>query len=220
MRSTLLIGMGGLLGLATPPSHSHVLRWVMRFGGMGLFGVSFLDASIIPLPIPGSTDLLLLAMVVRGANPWLMTLAAAAGSIVGGYFTWRTGAKGEEVALKRHLPARYIDRPSRWVKAHGVVAVAVASLLPPPVPLLPFVLAAGALGVPRSKFLLSFGAARTARYAFVAWMGVVYGGRIESLWSTYLAPWSQVIVWTVVGLFAAGILFGIWKFRRQRRATA
>lgn len=216
MRSLIGSGRERLLGLAASPTHSHAMRWVMRFGGMGLFAVSALDASIIPLPIPGSADLLLLALVVRGGNPWLLAFAASSGSILGGYLTWRTGAKGGEVALKRHVPARYTARPMRWVKDHGMAAVAGAALLPPPVPLLPVLLGAGALGISRGKFLLSFAAARSSRYAFVAWLGVFYGRRIERFWSRYLADWTTPILWTIVAIFVAGILFSIWKIRRPR----
>lgn len=219
MRSLIGTGRERLLAFAASPTHSHTLRWVMRFGGMGLFVISALDASIIPLPIPGSTDLLLLALVVRGGNPWLLAFAASSGSILGGYLTWRTGAKGGEVALKRHVPARYTARPMRWVKDHGMAAVAGAALLPPPVPLMPVLLGAGALGITRGKFLFPFAAARSSRYAFVAWLGVSYGSRIEHFWSRYLADWTKPIIWTIVGIFVAGILFSIWKMRRHGRTS-
>ena len=46
-------------------AHSaHGLHWLMGFGTMGLFVVSAIDSSIIPLPVPGSTDLLLILLVV------------------------------------------------------------------------------------------------------------------------------------------------------------
>jgi membrane protein YqaA with SNARE-associated domain len=209
----------GFLAMAAPPrhhSHSAVLRWAMRLGGVGIFFVSVLDASIIPLPIPGSTDLLLLAMTARGANPWILGFAASAGSLVGGYLTWRTGAKGGEVAIKRYIRQRYIARTNRWVSDHGMLAVTVASLLPPPVPLLPFVLAAGALGVRQRDFLVSFGLARTGRYALVAWLGATYGPAIVRLWSHYLSNWGGTIAWVVAGVFVAGIAFAIWKWRQMR----
>jgi membrane protein YqaA with SNARE-associated domain len=71
----------------------------MGFGGMGLFAVSVIDSSIIPLPVPGSSDLLLILLVAHRANPVLMAIAAILGSILGGYLTWGTGSKGGEAAL-------------------------------------------------------------------------------------------------------------------------
>src|SRR5271163_3512823 len=80
-------------------SHSgHGLHWLMGFGTMGLFVVSLIDSSIIPLPVPGSTDLLLILLVAHGANPVLAAIVATVGSILGGYLTWGTGSKGGEAA--------------------------------------------------------------------------------------------------------------------------
>jgi membrane protein YqaA with SNARE-associated domain len=78
---------------------AHGLHWLMGFGTMGLFVVSVIDSSIIPLPLPGSTDLLLILLVAHRAEPVLAALAAFVGSIVGGYLTWKAGAKGGETAL-------------------------------------------------------------------------------------------------------------------------
>ena len=140
---------------------AHGLHWLMGFGTLGLFGVSLIDSSIIPLPVPGSTDLLLILLVVLGANPVFAAVAAILGSILGGYLTWGAGAKGGEAALHRYLPKRFARRLSGWVENNGTLAVTTSALLPPPFPLMPFLLAAGALGVSRKKFLVSFSLART-----------------------------------------------------------
>lgn len=201
---------------ALPHPRSHVMRWLRGFGAPGLFAVSVVDASPIPLPFPGSTDLLLLVLVAHGSIPWLMTLAASSGSLLGGYLTWRAGEKGGEVAIKRHVSSRYTARLSGWVEDHGMLAVAIASVLPPPVPLTPFLLAAGALGVERRKFLVSFGVARSVRYGLVAWLGATYGRAVVREWSRYLADWGTTITWATIALFAGAILFGVWRFRVQR----
>src|ERR1700722_17798110 len=153
---------------------AHGLRWLMGFGTLGLFVVSTIDSSIIPLPLPGSTDLLLILLVVHRADPVLAALAAFAGSIVGGYLTWKAGAKGGEAALHRYLPKRFARRLTGWVEKNGTLAVATSALLPPPFPLMPFVLASGALGVSRKTFLVSFSLARTLRYSLIAWLSAIY----------------------------------------------
>jgi membrane protein YqaA with SNARE-associated domain len=206
---------------ARPVHRAHGLHWLMGFGGMGLFAVSAIDSSIIPLPVPGSSDLLLILLVAHHANPVLMAVAAILGSILGGYLTWGTGSKGGEAALHRYLPKRFAQRLSRWVEKNGMLAVTTSALLPPPFPLMPVLLAAGALGVSRRKFLLSFSLARTFRYALVAWLAAAYGAAMVRAFRHYLAGWSTVFMWVYLGLVAAGVLFGFWKFRReQRRHTA
>jgi membrane protein YqaA with SNARE-associated domain len=199
---------------------AHGLHWLMGFGTIGLFVVSVIDSSIIPLPLPGSTDLLLILLVVHRADPVLAALAAFVGSIVGGYLTWSAGAKGGEAALHRYLPKRFTRRLTGWVEKNGMLAVSTSALLPPPFPLMPFVLAAGALGVSRRKFFISFGLARALRYALVTWLAVAYGTAMVRAFRHYLSGWSTILMWVYLGLMVAGILYGVWKFRREGRRAA
>lgn len=202
-------------------AHSaHGLHWLMGFGTMGLFVVSGIDSSIIPLPLPGSTDLLLILLVVHHADPVFAALAAIGGSIFGGYLTWSAGSKGGEAALRRYLPTRFARRLTGWVEKNGTLAVSASALLPPPFPLMPFLLASGAFGVSRRKFLISFGLARAFRYSLVTWLALAYGRAMVRAFRHYLSGWSTILMWAYLGLMVAAILYGFWKFRRQDRSPA
>lgn len=210
--------VGYLQNTAAKHAHRHLLpRWLIHLGIPGVFAVSAIDASIIPLPLPGSTDILVLLLAAQHAIFWLLWLAAVSGSILGGYLTWSTGKKGGETMLERYVPKRFLTPISGWIKKHGIMSLCVASVLPPPIPLMPFLLTAGALGMPRRQFLIAFGAARAFRYGLIVWIGVTYGRHVLRLWSRYLAGWSDVILWAFLGLLAAAIAFGIWKYRRDQR---
>lgn len=191
--------------------------WLTHLGPLGLFAVAVIDSSVIPLPLPGSTDLLLLWLVSHSGNPWLLAPCAIAGSLLGGYTTWDAGRRGGEAALRRHVPARILGRIIRWVERHRILAVFLPAMLPPPIPLLPFAVAAGALGVSRQRFLAVYGAARSLRYSFIAWLGVVYGRRIVLMWTGVLQAWSTPLLCVFVGLLAIGICYGIWKMRGLRK---
>ena len=119
--------------------------------------------------------------------------------------------------VQRYVPARFLKKLEGWVKRNGMLTVGIACILPPPIPLMPFLLCAGALGVERNRFLASFSVSRGLRYGLEAWLGVVYGRRVIRLWSHYLAGWSDVILWTFLSLLAAAIVFGIWKYRHDQR---
>ena len=192
----------------------------MHLGALGLFSVAVIDSSVIPLPLPGSTDLLLLWLVAHGGNPWLSALCAIAGSVFGGYTTWHIGRVSGEAALRSYVPARLLSRIVRWVERHPILSVFLPAVLPPPIPLLPFALASGALGVSRKRFLVIFGVARCLRYSFIAWLGVIYGRRIVGLWSESLQKWSSLLLCVFVALLAAGICFGIIKIRGMRKIDA
>ena len=200
--------------------HALVPPWLMHMGILGLFFVAVVDSSVVPLPLPGSTDLLLLWLVAHSGNPWLLAPCAIAGSILGGYTTWHIGRRGGEAALRRYVPARLLRPIVGWVERHRILAVFLPAVLPPPIPLLPFALASGALGVSRRRFLLVFGAARSLRYSFIAWLGVAYGRRLVHLWSASLQQWSTPLLTVFVILLVAGASYGIWKVRGLRKIDA
>ena len=109
---------------------------------------------------------------------------------------------------------------SGWVEHHRILAVFLPAVLPPPIPLLPFALAAGALGVARRRFLVVYGSARTLRYSLIAWLGVVYGRHAIRMWSGTLQQWSTPLIFAFAGLLVAGTCFGIWKVSGLRKIDA
>ena len=125
--------------------HPLAPNWLTHLGALGLFSVAVVDSSVIPLPLPGSTDVLLLWLVAHSGDPWLLAPCAIAGSILGGYTTWHIGRRGGEEALRQYVPARLLGPIAGWVERHRILAVFLPALLPPPIPLLPFALASGAL---------------------------------------------------------------------------
>jgi membrane protein YqaA with SNARE-associated domain len=195
-------------------------HWIMHLGALGLFFVAVLDSSVIPLTLPGSTDLLLLVLVAHGGDPLLLAACAIAGSILGGYTTWHIGRRGGEAALRNYVPARLLGPIVVWVERHRFLAVFLPALIPPPIPLLPFALASGALGVSRRRFLVVFSAARSLRYCFVAWLGVTYGRRIVYSFSGGVQKWSTLLLCAFFSLLLAGLCFGIWKVRGLRKIDA
>ena len=208
------------VNLLAPAAHHQIVpHWAIRFGIPGLFLVSAIDASIVPLAVPGSTDLLLLWLVSHNGNPWLLASSAAAGSLVGGYLTWALGKKSGEAALERWVPARILERIVNWVSRHPILSVFLPPILPPPIPLAPFLLAAGALGVSRRAFLLTFGSARTVRYALVAWLAVRYGRHIIRLWAGTLETWQMPLLCIFIMVIVTGLGMGIWKLRSPGRAA-
>jgi membrane protein YqaA with SNARE-associated domain len=197
--------------------HRLIPAWVLHFGLAGVFLVALLDSSPFPLPIPGSTDILILVLGAHGESPWLLAPAAIAGSLIGAWFTWKAGKKGGEAMLERYLSKRLRSRIERWTHDHGILTVCCAALLPPPIPLLPFLLAAGALGVTRRQLMIALGIARGARYGGEATLSVIFGRQLIRWSNHYLAGWSSLILYTFLGLLVAAIVFGIWKYRHEHR---
>src|SRR5687768_18603278 len=91
--------------------------------------------------------------------PYYVTMAVL-GSVTGSYVLYRIAARGGEAFLKKRLGQGHLDRALALYSKHGLLALIVPGLLPPPAPFKLFVLAAGVANVPPSQFVLGVGIAR------------------------------------------------------------
>ena len=191
---------------------AQVWAKLRHLGPLGAIALGIADASVIPTP--GSLDILIILLV--GSEPqhwWIFVMAAALGSTLGASITFRIGEKGGKTELEARFPRKKLDRVYRWSKKYGVGAVAVPALLPPPFPLSPFLLAAGAMKVPRKKFLMAYAVGRTVRYGIVAWLGRLYGHAFIHDMQKYSKP----IIWSLIGMAViGGIVAAIYIYRRKQ----
>src|ERR1700727_930743 len=171
---------------ATVPrrARSPFLHLLFSFGTVGVFLVSIVDSSFVPLPLPGITDIMIIVMAAQHQNLILLVLLASAGSALGGYFSHQVGQRGGMAFLEKHVPPRIFKRVCEWMESHAILSVALPAILPPPMPLSPFVLAAGALNMSRKKCMLTFTISRAIRHIVAAWLGVHYGRHILRLWNS------------------------------------
>ena len=189
--------------------------WVVRLGGLGLILVGLVDNSFIP--IPGGMDLLTIVLSAhRKEWWWYYALVATLGSLIGGYLTFRLGRKGGEETLQKKVPKSEAERVYRIFRRFGFWAIFVPALLPPPVPIVPFLLAPGILEYSRKRFLLALGAARLIRYSIVAYLSSRYGRGIYHWVGRYYKP---ILIGMIVLGFAAGGGV-IWYVKMRKRARA
>ena len=79
------------------------------------------------------------------------------GSLIGCFLLYGVARRGGEVFLRKRLKGRYVDRAITLYQRHGLLAVVVPALLPPPVPFKVFVLLAGAAAVSPVRFGIAVG---------------------------------------------------------------
>src|SRR5438094_2482366 len=115
-----------------------VQAWAIGLGAPGLFVVGFLDSSFLSLP--EINDLLLVWMVTKH-KPGMLLYAASAtlGSIAGCLVLYYLGYKGGEALARRRFSTATVDRTLKAFQRHGMLAVLIPSLLPPPAPFKIFV---------------------------------------------------------------------------------
>src|SRR5271154_446047 len=163
---------------AAAPTKAHAVRhWFITLGGPGLILLGLLDSSVIP--IPGSMDAMTIILSAHQRAWWLYYAGmATVGSVVGAYVTYRLARKRGEKELHDRLSARNAKKVTQTFEKWGFGAIAVPALLPPPMPMVPFVIAAGALQYSPKKFLAAMTLGRVVRYCILAYLGAVYGRQI------------------------------------------
>ena len=207
---------------ALPASGSHastLIHVLLSLGVVGVLLVSIVDSSFVPLPIPGITDLMIVVLAAQHTNLFLLVGLASVGSALGGFFSYQVGQSGGMQFLEKHVPARIFKRVCTWMETHAILSVALPAILPPPMPLSPFVLAAGALKMSRKKFLITFSASRLLRHAAAAALGVYYGPHVLHLWNMFTRKYAVPILSTVWGVILISVGFAFWKIYKTTRTV-
>jgi membrane protein DedA with SNARE-associated domain len=142
-------------------------------------------------------------------------IMATAGAILGGYLTYRMARKGGKETLEKRFSKRTTNRVyaifSRW----GFAAVAIPALLPPPFPIVPMLLAAGAMQYPTRKFLTALAVGRSIRFTILAYLGFHYGRHIVRLFALYYWP----VLIALIAFSVLGALFGLFEYKRRQKAN-
>ena len=203
-----------LLEVTAPALARSVKRWIYALGGLGFIPLGLLDNSVIPLP--GSMDILTIFLSARRQQLWLYYASMATiGSVIGGFVTYRLARKGGKETLMRRFPEHKLKKAydifSRW----GFGAIALPALLPPPLPMVPFLLAAGTMQYPLKKFVFALTLGRMVRYTLLAFLAARYGRQILA----FIAQHSYPALFILVSLVAtvAVALFLIFVGKKQHR---
>ena len=163
---------------------ASLYSFALSLGGPGLFAVAALDSSFVSLP---QINDLLVVLMVTGNKAWMpyYALMATLGSVVGCSILYVLAKKGGEALLRRRVSSARVDRALALYRRHGVLALMVPALLPPPAPFKLFVLGAGIAGVRPVKFVIGVAVARGARYLILGTLAIYYGDAAKALMETH-----------------------------------
>jgi membrane protein YqaA with SNARE-associated domain len=190
-----------LIAAAKPTLEHSMRRWLIHLGALGFLPLGLIDSSIIPLP--GSMDVLTIILAARNAEFWIYyAVMATFGSVLGGFVTYRLARKGGKESLARRVSAKTMKRVYGIFERWGFAAIAIPAVLPPPMPFVPFLLAAGAMQYSVKKFLLAMTLGRIVRYSILAYLAARYGRKMLP----FLLQHGNPVVAAVVGLVVTGVL--------------
>ncbi len=169
-------------------------------GMVGLFIVSFLNSSFLPLP----ADVILIPLAL--ATPELALVYAAVttiGSVMGAAFGYYVGYRGGRPVLKKTVSRKNIGRVDRYYERWGVLAVGVAGMSP--VPYKVFTISSGAFKLDFRAFIVVSFLSRGFRFFTEAVLIMWYG---EEIVSFLYGSFGLVML----GVAAAVIvLYIVWK---------
>ena len=186
----------------------------LTLGGPGIFVVAALDSSFISLP--QINDLLVVLNVTQSKHlVFYYAAMATLGSVTGCFLLYYVAGKGGEAFLRNRTSAGRLDRALGLYRRHGLLALMVPALLPPPAPFKLFVLGAGLAGVRPLPFITAIAVARGIRYVALGLLAVYFGDAALELMRT---RGREVALW-VVGLIVLGIAIW-WGTHRIRKARA
>ncbi|MFZ3263066.1 MAG: VTT domain-containing protein [Terriglobales bacterium] len=203
-----------LQAIAVLVTKKSALRWLIHLGGPGLILLALIDNSVIPLP--GSMDIITILLAAHRRQPWVYyAIMATAGSVLGGYLTYRMASKGGKETLEKRFTKKKAARIYALFDRFGFAAVAIPAMLPPPFPIVAMLLAAGALQYPTRKFLAALAVGRGIRYSILAYLGAHYGRSIVKFFAQYY--WPVLIV--LIAFSVIGALYGLFEYKRRQKTS-
>jgi membrane protein YqaA with SNARE-associated domain len=179
---------------------------------LGILDSSFLFA-------PWGNDLLVVALTTQHptvANMLYYAAMSTVGSVLGCLLIDLTLRPLGEHGLEKHLPARSLKRVRTKVRDNAGMALAVASLVPPPFPFTAFVMAAAALQYPRKRLLAVIGATRLVRFTLLGLLALRFG---ESILKWSKTPIVQGILIVLILLCTVGSVVSVYGWIHRAKSS-
>jgi membrane protein YqaA with SNARE-associated domain len=195
-----------------------VFALVLKFGGPGLLVLGILDSSF--LFAPWGNDLLLVALTAR--HPTLLytlyfAAMSTAGSVLGCLLLDVTMRPLGAAGLEKHLPRRRLKNIQKKVEHNAGLAVAIASLAPPPFPFTAFIMAAAALQYSRGRMLSVVAVTRILRYTVLGVLAWHFGTRILK-WAQN--PLVQSLLIGLIIVCVVGSIISVYSWVKRSRSAS
>jgi membrane protein YqaA with SNARE-associated domain len=193
----------------------QVMAWILpvaeRLGAPGLAVIAFLDSSFLSLPQVG--DALIVALTIQHPDRWMLYSGATTlGSTAGCFVLYAIARKGGEAFLRRRFSDAKIEQGLGLFRRHGLLAVIVPAILPPPTPFKIFVLLAGLAGVRPAAFAIGIAIGRGFRFGGEGWLAYKYGAHATQYINDNLATASVAVAGVVLLI---GLVVILSRRRRQ-----
>jgi membrane protein YqaA with SNARE-associated domain len=151
-------------------------------------------------------------MVTKRPSLFLLYVGSATiGSLVGCLVLYFVGKKGGAALVHKRFDSAAVGRTLDAFRRHGVMAVLVPSILPPPAPFKPFVLLAGVADISVGRFTAAILIGRGARYSLEGLLALWYGERALAFMRDH---GIQVAIAAIALLVVGFLVYLYWPRRR------
>jgi membrane protein YqaA with SNARE-associated domain len=207
----LLKGMWGWL--------KPVGRWLVKakvwlilalkpFGAWGILGLSMIDSAAIPLPF---LDPLVVSYGVNNhAKALLYCVMAALGSAIGCMLPYYIGRAGGELFLLKRINRERFEKLRDRFEKQEFLAIMLPAMMPPPMPVKLFELAAGVFEMKPLAYFLAICSGKMVRFSVESIITIVYGPTIFHAAGREIHD-HAMLVFGVLGVVVLAI--GIWVTR-------
>ena len=148
------------------------------FAPWDVLALSLLDSMGVPLP--SALDFMLIGVgaesVHTPSRAYFSALLAVVGSTIGNVLLFQAARHGRRLFSRRNAELSKPGKFTGWFHRYGLLTVFIPAVTPVvPLPLKVFVISAGALHTPFSRFVLLIVVARLLRYFGLAYLGIQLG---------------------------------------------
>ncbi len=189
---------------------------LIAYGPWGIFLLSVIDSFGVPLP--SMMDFLLVGVAAASHkdphHAYFTAFLAVVGSMAGNAGLFMAARRGAGWMLKREPAPGERRRFREWFHRYGLLTVFVPAVTPVvPLPLKVFVISAGVLRTPFSRFFLVVLLARVIRYFGEAYLGLELGE--EGAKTFFLRNgWMLALVAAII----AATVFVLIRYMDRRKA--
>lgn len=193
-------------------SLAAITEALVAYGPAGIFLIALLDSAFIPLP--GGADAVMILLSLKATLAWMFLCAVAAtlGSVLGCFVLYHISRRAGAGALKRFSVEKQ-ERVKNLLERYDVLAVLIASVLPPPFPFKLFVISAGVFRMNQLRFAAAIGAGRLFRFLLEGYLAVEYGDEATQLLARHYPKIGLGVAILIVGIFVGRSLL---RSRGQR----
>jgi membrane protein DedA with SNARE-associated domain len=188
---------------------------LIAFGPIGVFVAGFVDS--LGIPLPSVLDFYLLGVTISTpAIGYFAAAMAVIGSTGGNYLLFHAARYGGNRFLKPEAPESRREKFRLWFTRYGLLTVFIPAVVPFfPLPLKVFVISAGCMKTPTSRFIAVVRLARIMRYFGMVWLATRLGEDAHG----FLAhnAWSMAAALLTAGL--ALVMVVKWYDRRRAEET-